>query len=245
MAAERPHPLGRQLLMPWHYEREGRTVGPFDDAEMIRLAEGGRIDAISLLSRDGGRTWIPSREAAPLFGLDPASLQSGEAGPIGRCSSCAAMVGARTSSTSVGEPAGLLNCLAKLPPGPRRPPRGRAEPAPASGPGCATPSPAELTDATRRPPPRGRGVPLLDGDGLEHLVVQAPDALLLAQERLAAHVPMRLLRPPAAAARGHPSRSRASVDSSPGARRRVRRRRSRPVPDPAPPPHSTRRAARR
>ena len=100
--------------MPWHYEREGRTVGPFDDAEMIRLAEGGRIDAISLVSRDGGRTWISSREAAPLLGLDPDRLQSGEAGPIGRCSSCAVMVGADELS-SVG---GLLlcsACLAKLP----------------------------------------------------------------------------------------------------------------------------------
>lgn len=76
--------------MPWHYEREGRAIGPFDDVEMIRLAESGRIDAISLVSSDGGRTWLSAREAAPAFGFDPERIHSGEAGPAARCSRCAA-----------------------------------------------------------------------------------------------------------------------------------------------------------
>lgn len=75
--------------MPWYYERKGQAIGPFDDAEMIRLADSGRIDAISLLSNDGGSTWMSAREAAPLFGLAPERIHSGDAGPIARCSRCA------------------------------------------------------------------------------------------------------------------------------------------------------------
>lgn len=78
--------------MPWYYERNGQAVGPFDDHEMVRLADSGKIDAISLLSQDGGTTWLSAREAAPLFGLPPERLHSGEAGPIGRCARCATLI---------------------------------------------------------------------------------------------------------------------------------------------------------
>ena len=89
--------------MPWHYERNGQAVGPFDDREMIRLAEAGKIDAISLLSQDGGATWLSAREAAPLFGLPPERLLSGEAGPIGRCARCAALIPSDEPLPATGE----------------------------------------------------------------------------------------------------------------------------------------------
>ncbi len=99
-------------VMPWHYERNGRPVGPFDDAEMVRLAEGGRIDAITLVSADGGRSWTSAREAAESFGLDPARLHSGEAGPALRCARCAAEIPA-DELVDDGGPLLCLTCSRK------------------------------------------------------------------------------------------------------------------------------------
>lgn len=60
--------------MPWYYEENGAAAGPVESAQLVTLAESGRIRLETRVTSDHGQNWVPLAQVAHLVGLDVARL---------------------------------------------------------------------------------------------------------------------------------------------------------------------------
>lgn len=51
--------------MDWYYVEQSKSVGPINDEELGRLAASGKVQAETLVWREGMPNWIPYRDVAP------------------------------------------------------------------------------------------------------------------------------------------------------------------------------------
>src|SRR5262245_43870570 len=56
-------PSSQPTFMNWYYVEQGQQAGPVDDAQLEELRRSGRIQADTLVWRDGMANWAPYSEA--------------------------------------------------------------------------------------------------------------------------------------------------------------------------------------